>query len=213
MASSCTNFPVCANRCQKLLEIPLRKEWIFYFRIMPLKTTLILLLLVLTAIQQFVLGQTAKDLMHRDGFLVYKDTTILSSDSTILKKDRIVILRETDSFTLFTSYVIFQDNLKKFIKEYGVDWDKDLLGKLQKRQERIIWASKVANTPLAVSRVDFRTAELLQNGKCLVYNKLTKKLARTITIKFYRVGKHCIANGRLYYIDGMLILTTEDGIT
>ena len=78
---------------------------------------------------------------------------------------------ETDTFLVVTTYKIFIDNCKQFIKEHDLDWDKELLKLFTADNSKIIYADSLTKTNMNKSRLIFRIADLLETGQCLVYNK------------------------------------------
>jgi hypothetical protein len=114
-----------------------------------------------------------------------KTISVLSKDKIRLNK-RISLL-VSDSFVVYSTFDIVVDNLKKFIKEYDVEEDRELLKKFfdtSKSLEKHL--QDIQNDNRLKSRLEFRTADLLENGKCIVYNKVTKTYESQVTITNYR---------------------------
>lgn len=156
-------------------------------------------------------GQTTAKLMHRGDFRFYKEAMITTQDSSIIANGaRLLIFRQSGKYILFTTCNLFQQDLKEFISEYHISWDRELLAQMKHQTDNPLIADEIAQTPLAKMRVDLRVASLLQQGKCLVYNKQTKTLERNIVVKWYRSGKKCIAEGKIFYVRNSEILVTQE---
>ena len=117
---------------------------------------------------------------------------------------------ETDTFIVFTTYKLFFDNCKLFIKKHDIDWDKDLLKLFTADNSKIIYADSLTKTNMNKARLIFRMADLLESGQCLVYNKQKKQLEKLVDIGTYTTS---FVNGRrIRNKDKQLILETVDGV-
>jgi hypothetical protein len=107
-------------------------------------------------------------------------------ESKSLTKCKRIVLLETDSVIVSSSFDLIAENLKSFIKVYDIEEDKQLLRQLfstSKTVERNL--ADIAGTPALKARLDFRTADLLQQGKCIVYNKAIKTFEEGIICQDY----------------------------
>ena len=110
---------------------------------------------------------------------------ILQTDNFIKPKKRIPLF-ESDTFTVYSTFDLVVTNIKKFSEEYGVEEDKLLLDKFfntTKSFERNL--QDIQNDPVLKSRLQFRTADLIQKRECLVYNKISKKFESMIFVTNY----------------------------
>ncbi len=139
-----------------------------------------------------------------------ESTKQLLDSTTLTQNSRTVILMETDTFIVFTTFKLFVDNCKQFIKEHDLDWDKDLLKLFTADNSIIIYADSLTKTNMNKSRLIFRMADLLESGQCLVYNKHKKLLEKLVDIETYTTS---FVNGRsIRNKDKQLILETVDGV-
>ena len=117
---------------------------------------------------------------------------------------------ENDTFLVVTTYNLFIDNCKLFIKEHDIDWDKDLLKLFAADNSKIIYADSLIKTNMNKSRLIFRIADLLETGKCLVYNKQTRALEKVAFTETYSTS--FVSGRRIKTKDKYLILETVDGV-
>lgn len=109
----------------------------------------------------------------------------LQTDGYIKPKKRIPLF-ESDTFTVYSSLDLVVANIKKFNDEHEVEEDKLLLDKFfntSKSLDRNL--EDIQNDTVLKSRLQFRTAELIQNRECLVYNKISKKFETMIFVTNY----------------------------
>ena len=100
-----------------------------------------------------------------------KWTTYLLDSAFLTKNTRTIVLIETDTFLVLTTYELFVENCESVIKKYNVNWDIDLLKLFIVDNSKIIYADSLTKTDINKSRIVFRIATLIENGQCLVYNK------------------------------------------
>ena len=107
------------------------------------------------------------------------DTTAQKSIRLLSKSDikpnKRLILVENDSFIIYSTFDLTTKNLKSFIAEYDIEEDKELQVKLfntAKSLERNM--RNIHSDPRLKGRLEFRTIDLLEQGKCIVYNKIEK---------------------------------------
>src|SRR5688572_21487882 len=99
-------------------------------------------------------------------------TEISLHGGEFIKSKRRIPLFDSDTFTVYSNFNLLVDNIKDFINEHEVEDDRLLLDKFfntAKSLERNL--EDIQNDKILKSRLDFRTAELIQKRKCLVYNK------------------------------------------
>jgi hypothetical protein len=114
-----------------------------------------------------VFGQDLTDTAAR------KSIRLLSESD--IKSDKRLILAENDSFIIYSTFALTAKNLKDFITEYDIEEDKELQTKLfntSKSLERNM--HDIQSDPRLKGRLEFRTVDLLEQGKCIVYNKMEK---------------------------------------
>jgi|GEM_PF-6879997 len=139
-----------------------------------------------------------------------ESTKQLLDSTTLTQNSRTVILMENETFIVFTTYKLFVDNCKLFIKEHDLDWDKDLLKLFTADNSKIIYADSLTKTNMNKSRLIFRMADLLESGQCLVYNKQKKLLEKLVDTEIYTTS---FVNGRrIKTKEKYLILETVDGV-
>ena len=125
------------------------------------------------------------------------DSTVQKTISLLSKVDikpkKRIILSNNNSFTVYSTIDLTVENLKKFIVEHDIEEDKELRGRLfntAKSFERNM--QDIKNDPKLKRRLEFRTVDLLEQGKCIVYNKISKtyvsQVLRTKYIKEWWTG-------------------------
>jgi hypothetical protein len=103
-----------------------------------------------------------------------------------IKKNKRIPVAENDSFIVYASFNLIVDNLTKFIEEHDVEDDKRLRSVFfnpAKSFERNM--QDIENDIKLKERLNFRTADLLEKGQCLVYNKFSKSFESRILITRY----------------------------
>ena len=156
----------------------------------------------------------------RDTTLV---TTLLDS-SAIDKKGKKIILTETDSFIVYTSLENFSRYFYGYHKEKqnknSSDYDSTtylMFKTIEKSSEKTIKAYKIAKEiNLDVGIYIYSISEILDHGKCLVYDKIHKKLEKQILIKWTGLSfpKNVTANGPIvqsFYVSGHKIYAINEG--
>jgi hypothetical protein len=125
------------------------------------------------------------------------DSTVQKTISLLSKVDikpkKRIILSNNNSFTVYSTIDLTVENLKNFIVEHDIEEDKELQGRLfntAKSFERNM--QDIKNDPKLKRRLEFRTVDLLEQGKCIVYNKISKtyvsQVLRTKYIKEWWTG-------------------------
>ena len=126
-------------------------------------------------------------------------------DSSRIKNQKIVTLIETDRFVVMTTYTLFIQNFKTWLKSYpDITEDKLLYNSIVKDTNgKNVKANVIAAKLNYIDRLNFRTAELLNKGNCLIFDKLKRKQSKKIEIlKYSDIG----VAGTKYSIATELIL-------
>jgi hypothetical protein len=109
----------------------------------------------------------------------------LQTGDFIKPKKRIPIF-ESDTFTVYSTFDLVTTHIKKFIDEHQIKEDKILLKMFfntSKSLDRNL--EDIQNSKILKSRLDFRTAELIQRQECLIYNKKSRKFETMIFVTNY----------------------------
>lgn len=117
-------------------------------------------------------------------------TEVSLQPGAFIKPKKRVPLFDSNSFTVYSTFDLVVTNIKKFIDEYEVVEDKLLLKKFlntSKSFDRNL--DDIQNDNLLKSRLDFRTAELIQSRGCLVYNKISKEFENMVFVVNYIKNK------------------------
>jgi len=139
------------------------------------------------------------------------DTIKNLMDSTMFSKEsRKILLLETDSYIIQTTYELFIYTCVKFIKENKIEEDKYLLKLFINNRSRSINAKKLVNNWKIKERLKFRIADLIESGDCILYNKTNKHLERIILKNNF--SRSQIYGRQFITIDKHLILETVDAI-
>ena len=131
----------------------------------------------------YLLLAVASDSQIRDSSWITEVS--LRPDAFIKSKKRIPIF-ESDTFTVYSTFDLVVTNIKKHIDEYEVEEDKLLLDKFFNTSKSFDRNLKdIQDDKILKSRLDFRTAELIQRRECLVYNKMSEKFEARVFITNY----------------------------
>ena len=153
----------------------------------------------------FEVGDTIVTLSHLR--IILTDTvTKLSKD---IDDTKIVILLDDKDFLVkisLSDFVEYMDD--RLLMSNPQYYDKKLLEEVLENAKRknTVNASKIRNNNLR-ERLEFRTADLLTNGKCLILNKRTNEIIPEIRYQTYRLG---VLQGRRFFVSDRLILETID---
>jgi hypothetical protein len=93
----------------------------------------------------------------------------------VLSRAKRIKLVETDTIIVWSSYDLLVKSLRNQIKAWDVEEDKILLNKLLTAESLESRFKKINSTQVLKSRLEFRTIHLLQEGRCVVYNKILKQ--------------------------------------
>jgi hypothetical protein len=133
-------------------------------------------------------------------------------DSSSIKNGRKkILLLETDSFIVLATMEQFKKQFKKWIvKHPDLEEDKKLFQEIFKDTlSKLIDASKIAIKLKLTERLEFRIADMLENGKCIIYNKKTKRLEKSVRNVKYSTGGY---GGTQFKIGNTIILETIEWI-
>ena len=136
-----------------------------------------------------------------------KFITMLDS-SAISEKSQKVILIENDTFIVLTTYKIFIENCNKLIKIKNRQADKDLKEAFLYDTTKSVYIGYRITQKYGIGGLDYQTAYLLENGKCLVYNKERKMLDKIITFEYYQ--NSCIGGFIFKSLDKYIVLLTDE---
>ena len=140
--------------------------------IRKLPFSLLLLLLTISALGQLRDSSWAK--------------TISLTNFDYIKKSKRIILFQSDTFIVYSTFDLTVSNIKKFIDEYEVEEDKQLLDKFfntSKSLDRNL--DDIRDDKALASRLDFRIADLIQRRECLIYNKIEKAFESDVIMTNY----------------------------
>ena len=123
-------------------------------------------------------------------------------DSAAIENNQIIILKETGSFIIVAPFKKFTDGLKYDEK------DKKLLLLFEKKAAAVLHADSIVKKAALKSKLANKTAALLHSGNCLVYNKLSKRAEKTVTVEKYLSGN--TKGKRFKTEDGLILLETKN---
>lgn len=144
------------------------------------------------------------------GQKVNKKATIALLDSIQMDKQTQIILIETDSIILSTTYSLLSKQLRKNIrtnKNFSEDLDSIYKAVRLKISKKIIRIDDISNHLKVL--LAYQIGDLLRQGHCFAYNKLTKlriKKVRMIDYGNYSYG----STGKQYYLDKILLLDNTE---
>jgi len=129
-----------------------------------------------------------------------------------------VVLFRNDSYVISASFTQFRTNLSEWIsKNPGIPGDEKLLELVDKAaiSAKVIDAAQIAEKSSLVLRLKYRMADLLQQGKCMIYDKKKYGPVKSITVQTwtYNCGPLCGDGGRRFLIDGTLLFEVIDWIS
>jgi DNA gyrase/topoisomerase IV subunit A len=135
-----------------------------------------------------------------------------------LDDTKIIILLENKGFIVKVSLSDFKNDVENWLIEHPhLKEDKKLLDIVLKQAEsdNTVNVSRIITDRRLFSRLEYRTASLLENGKCLVLNKESDEIVSEIKVQTYsyHCGFLCGDGGRRFYVNEILILQVMDWIS
>lgn len=126
---------------------------------------------------------------------------------------------EDNAYIIFTDYSSFILGLKDFINKHPhIRDDKKLFDLVEEKAKSLINEIDVMNICKAHNlywRLEFRIADLLEKGKCQVFNKSTNRFASKIELNNhgYQAAPLVGSGGRSFFADGQKFFEVEDWIS
>lgn len=119
------------------------------------------------------------------------------------------VLLETDTFVLFTPMQYFIEPFAIWVKEHPELQDDKILYKAiaGDTAKRLVKAHKIAYEYNLTKRMNPQIAGCLRIGRCIIYNKITEKLEKKITIEDYLVNNHGVVK---YIVNGSLLFKVNN---
>lgn len=145
---------------------------------------------------------------------LFRDTIIdqgvvTTRDTTFLKNNTIYSFYQNDSVIIFFTKPDFVLILKKKVKDYDVDWDKELLALILSQPDTNINFQKLNPSGLQINRIIYVVASLLEKGNCYISSPYSNQQIKKINIVKYLKNNN---TGRRFYTeDKVLLLETDDG--
>ena len=139
-----------------------------------------------------------------------KTSSLLTDSISLGKEGRIIVLVETDTLKIISTYERFTENCKRWILKHDIEWDKNLLALFHDNCSNPIIVKNIALTKLQQSRLNFRISDLLEEGACLVIYKPTKQAINNVIIEKY-MTKY-IYGRKIKMDDNYIILNIVDGV-
>jgi len=126
-----------------------------------------------------------------------------------------VILFENEMFIVKTSLSNFKENIDNWLIKYPhLKSDKKLLKIVMKNAKKnsVVNASIIADNNKLLPRLQYRIADLLENGQCLVLNKKDNAIISEIKVQTYNYhcGALCGGGGRRFFVNDILLLQVMD---
>jgi len=153
----------------------------------------------------FEIGDTIVTLSHLRVIL----TDTVTQLSKGIDDTKNVILLSDKEFSVKISLSDFVEYMDSRLSMSNPQYyDKKLLEEVLEKAKRknTVNASRIRNKNLKES-LEYRTADLLTNGKCLILNKRTNEIIPEIRYQTYRLG---VLQGRRFFVSDRLILETID---
>lgn len=140
-------------------------------------------------------------------------------ETKLINQSNSLRLFEDDTHIIFSEYDTFILALRDWIVERpGISDDEKLLqlieGKAKNSQSEISIV-EVGRTHRLFWRLQYRIAELLEDGKCRVFNKSTTKFVKKLEVNSHghQIGPLAGAGGRRFLADGEIFFEVEDWIS
>jgi hypothetical protein len=145
------------------------------------------------------------------GQFINKKTKINLLDSNQISLSRQVIIMQTDSLIISTTYVIFSNHLKAIAKtNNNLNKDYDSIYTIVKQDTINKIIARLNNLSFNLKEsLEYIVGDLLQLGKCFAYNKLMKRRIKQVTIIDYGSYNYG-ATGKKYYLDKILLLDNTE---
>ena len=129
-----------------------------------------------------------------------------------------VILIENENYIIKTSLSIFKTNIEEWltINPHLIS-DQELLDLVLKESEKTnsINALTIAIEHNLKDRLEYRAADLLESGQCMIINKNTNECISTIKIQTFDLycGSLCGYGGRRFFINDIQVLNVLDWVS
>jgi len=145
-----------------------------------------------------------------------KDTLVTLMQN--INNDKVLILFEDNDVIVKTSLSLFEDNMKQWLEDRSyLNDDKTLLDKiiLASKDNDTINAEKIAEENKLKDRLQYRIADMLESGNCLIVDKKTTKPLTEIKVQTYSYfcGPLCGDGGRRFFVGNTMIFSVMDWIS
>lgn len=135
-----------------------------------------------------------------------------------LKDFKRIILIENEKYIVKASLSAFEEYLRNFVKEHRhIKDDKNLLNLIssQGKAKDEVNAVEIAKQYKLNDRLDYKTAYMLDKGKCQIIDKEKNEPIKKIKVEYYHnnCAPLCAVYGRRFYVNGLLILEIIDVVS
>jgi hypothetical protein len=129
-----------------------------------------------------------------------------------------VILFRNDTYIVRTSLISLKRNIESWVlKHPHLSEDKNLLKLILAEIEDTneVDAVTIAKSNKLEHRLEYRLADMLENGSCYIINQKSNEMITTIKVQVYSYycGLLCGDGGRRFFINGILLLKVMDWIS
>jgi hypothetical protein len=150
--------------------------------------------------------------------VVFEFTPTSNVNSVNISLPSEVKIFENDKFIVTTDFDQFKNQMEKWLLEHPhLSEDKKLLDIISAENENHskIDAIVIGSINKLSSRLEYRVADLLQNGLCKVFNKIKNEFVKNIEMREYnfQFGPLIGEGGRNFLADGEVFFSVEDCIS
>jgi|SRR5690606_4922274 len=111
---------------------------------------------------------------------------IILPESQLIDSSNRILLFETDTFSVYSRLEVVVTSIREHIKNFEVEDDTELLNNLLDPSNSLrLNLDAINNNIVLKSRLNFRIVELIQERKCLVYNKIEESLETVVFVTDY----------------------------
>lgn len=150
--------------------------------------------------------------------VVFEFTPTSNINSVNISLPTEVKIFENEKFIVTTDFDRFKNQTEKWLLEHPhLSEDKKLLDLISAENDKHSKIDAIALSSInrLSSRLEYRVADLLQNGACKVFNKNNNEFVKNIEMREYnfQLGELIGEGGRNFLADGEIFFSVEDWIS
>ena len=174
-----------------------------------MKIQILLLIILLPGYQSFSQGQDRIELpLKLDSTSIIKSVLVELPDSSSYFKNDLIIIFANNNFICSTTRNILISSIKKHIKNYEIEDDKELLKKVKSEKSSDL-TTAIVDARLK-SRLYYRISDIIQSKQCIILNNERLTLEKRIIIQ--KFSTRLESGTRITAENGTIILDSIEGV-